>query len=139
MLLTPSNVDEKLSAILEEFAEKNNLWLGYIKIEDADIPRTATRNYDGFIIPLYIGADVDESINFSQYLAIRHQILLGYNIPAKDRTNKKTRTKLWNSARELENKLTQNDFMCTFGSEDIPATDIRMLLFITFNKGSPGF
>jgi len=141
MRLTPRNVDRKLTDILVDYAseEKENLWFGRIKIEDADIPRKLVKDKNGFIISLYIGGDVDENPNFVEYLAIRHQILLGFNIPAFDRDNALTRNKLWEKAEELEKILSKQGFNVVLGPEDIPATDVRIILFTSYSQGSPSF
>ena len=152
MKLTPFNVDILLHGgmdnngrnfigILPQFLSKlkkegRNLWFGHIKIEDADIPRKA-RSQAGFISSLYIGGDVNEEFNFSEYLAIRHQILLGFNIPSSDKTNTKTRRLLWDKTKELQDLLEVNGFLVSIGPEDIPATDIRILIFTSYTKGSP--
>lgn len=139
MLLTPRNVDIKLSGILKTFSEENNLWFGYVKIENANIPRSIRRNpvYEGFLVSLYTGADIDENPNFSEYLAIRHQVLLGFNIPARDETNETTREKLWDHVEKLQDLLNSKGFHCNIGPEDIPATDIRILLFTSYYRGTP--
>ena len=136
MRLTPRNVDVKLTRLLEDYAEEYNLWFGRIKIENADIPRRVLRNKEGFLVSLYVGGDVEENPNFLQYVAIRHEILLGYNIPASDRDNSITREMLWQSAESLKEKLSKDGFMIAFGPEDIPATDIRMTLFCTYTRGT---
>lgn len=138
MILNPFNVDQKLQGVLEKFADdpENNLWLAYIKIEDASVPRKAIRNKTGFLLCAYISADVDEQGDYIQYLGIRHQLLLGVNIPASDLNNSVTRRKLWLMAKRLEDLLSENNFLVAVGPEDAPATDMRINFFLNYTRGT---
>ena len=122
-LLTPYAVDRYLYCLLKEFVKDRK---PVIIIAKTATEVSQRKRGEDFIQLTFIDTITEQAVDFNTVIQVDYQLLIGSH----------SRDRCWICTEELQNYLEENDFMCNLSAEDKPAVDNRLILFVSYNKGS---